>query len=218
MAFEEVTNYINQIRRDFAQKQLDVSDLHSNPLEQLGLWLEEAVNAQILDPYAMVISTVGNGGKPSSRVVYLRGIYDFGLVFYTNYASKKGKDLDQNTNIACNFLWQEVERQIRIEGMVEKLSDELSDEYFNKRPRESKLGAWASEQSSAINSRDELSERLNQFENKFKDKEVPRPKHWGGYIIKPNYYEFWQGRPSRLHDRLYYENDTDGWKTGRLMP
>lgn len=218
MAFEEVTNYLNQVRRDFAKKALNEEAVDENPFEQLGNWIEEAIDAQILDPYAMTISTATPNGIPSSRVVYLRGIYEQGLVFYTNYNSHKGKELQQNPTIALNFYWAEVERQIRIEGIVEKFSAEASDKYFAERPRESQLGAWASSQSEEISSREELKQRLIDYQTQFEGKEVPRPPHWGGYLVKPNYFEFWQGRPSRLHDRIYYKKSGDNWKLGRLMP
>ena len=218
MAFEEVTNYLNQVRRDFAKKALNEEAVDENPFEQLGNWIEEAIDAQILDPYAMIISTATPNGIPSSRVVYLRGIYEQGLVFYTNYKSHKGKELQQNPTIALNFYWAEVERQIRIEGIVEKFSAEASDKYFAERPRESQLGAWASSQSEEISSREELKQRLIDYQTQFEGEEVPRPPHWGGYLVKPNYFEFWQGRPSRLHDRIYYKKSGDNWKLGRLMP
>jgi pyridoxamine 5'-phosphate oxidase len=218
MAFEEVTNYINEVRRDFAQKELNESAVNENPFEQLGNWIEEAINAQILDPYAMVISTANIDGKPSSRVVYLRGIYNEGLVFYTNYNSQKGKDLIENPQIALNFFWGEVERQVRIEGEVEMYSAEGSDKYFDARPRESKIGAWVSSQSEEIASKEELTKRFEEFQQKFEGKEVPRPPHWGGFLVKPNYFEFWQGRPSRLHDRIFYQKTESNWKLGRLMP
>ena len=218
MAFEEVTNYLNQVRRDFAKKALNEEAVDENPFEQLGNWIEEAIDAQILDPYAMTISTATPNGIPSSRVVYLRGIYERGLVFYTNYNSQKGKELQQNPTIALNFYWAEVERQIRIEGIVEKFSAEASDKYFAERPRESQLGAWASSQSEEISSREELKQRLIDYQTQFEGEEVPRPPHWGGYLVKPNYFEFWQGRPSRLHDRIYYKKSGDNWKLGRLMP
>jgi len=218
MAFEEVNNYINEVRRDFAQKVLDESAVDKNPYEQLGVWIEEAINSQILDPYAMVISTANKEGVPSSRVVYLRGIYKEGLVFYTNYESKKGKELIENPQIALNFFWGEVERQVRIDGSVEKFSAEGSDKYFDARPRDSKIGAWASLQSEVINDREELAKRFEDFKNKFEGKDVPRPPYWGGFLVKPNYFEFWQGRPNRLHDRIFYKKNNENWRLGRLMP
>lgn len=219
MAFEEVSNYINQIRRDFAQQALDETQADKNPFEQLAKWMEEAINGQILDPYAMVISTVNAQQKPTSRVVYLRGIYQDGLAFYTNYHSNKGHDLSKNPHIAVNFFWAELERQIRIEGEVKKLSSAQSDEYFNARPRESQIGAWASSQSESIANRQTLEQKFASFEQQFANQTIiPRPPHWGGYLIVPNYFEFWQGRPNRLHDRIFYKKNNENWSLGRLMP
>lgn len=218
MAFEEVSNYINQVRRDFAQKSLDQSDVAKNPIEQLSNWIEEAINAQILDPYAMMVSTVNADGEPHSRIVYLREIIENGLVFYTNYNSQKGHDLEANPKVSINFFWVEVERQVRIEGEVTKHAPEASDAYFSQRPRESQLGAWASDQSSEIETRADLEQRLHDMEKRFEGEEVPRPPHWGGYVVKPTYFEFWQGRPSRLHDRVFYRWENKQWEIGRLMP
>jgi pyridoxamine-phosphate oxidase len=215
---EDIQNYLNEIRRDFMKQSLNENEVDKSPYNQFAKWFEEAVNSQILDPYAMTVSTVNNDCKPSSRVVYLRDISENGLIFYTNYLSKKGHDIAANPYIAVNIYWAELERQIRIEGKVEKASEEKSDEYFSKRPRESQIGAWASEQSTEITSRETLEERVKFFTEKFKGQPVPRPKHWGGYLIKPNYFEFWQGRPNRLHDRIVYELVNNNWKIKRLAP
>ena len=218
MSLEEVRNYINSVRRDFAAKPLTRELLNDNPMEQFASWMEEAVNAQILDPYAMCISTVGEDGKPSSRIVYWRDVEDEGFVFYTNYNSHKGKEIEANPNAALNFHWTELERQIRIEGTVVKASEEVSDLYWSKRPRESQLGAWASAQSKSISGKEELQKNLDAAKAKFEGQDVPRPPHWGGFSVKPTRVEFWQGRPSRLHDRFVYTKDGDSWEIEQLSP
>jgi pyridoxamine 5'-phosphate oxidase len=216
---EELRNYLNSIRRDFMQHELNESSVEKTPLKQFSKWMEEAINAQILDPNAMVIATVDEGGKPSVRTVYIRDFNEEGIIFYTNFNSRKGKELSVNKNCSVLFLWEEVERQIRIEGTVEKVSDKISDEYFSARPRESQISAWASQQSEKIKSREELENKLAEYIEKFKDENVPRPPHWGGYLIKPNYFEFWQGRPNRLHDRVVYEkSNSNAWEIYRLNP
>lgn len=215
---EDIQNYINTIRRDFSKKALSKKDVSSNPFTQFEVWFEEAVNAQILDPYAMNIATVDKHGKPSLRVVYLRGINDNELVFYTNYNSKKGADLMSNTAIAVNFFWGELERQVRVEGIVKQASKELSDEYFAIRPKESQIGAWASNQSHDIKNRLELEEKLAYYTQKYKNTKVPRPPHWGGYLIEPTLFEFWQGRPNRLHDRIVYTKSNNEWRLKRIAP
>ncbi len=215
---EEVSNYLNSVRHDFSNKPFDESDASDNPMHQFAEWFEEAVGAQVLDPKAMVISTVDNEGMPHSRVVYNRGIRESGIVFYTNYNSQKGGHLDQNNRISVNYFWPELERQIRFNGTVEKLTDEESNTYFKGRPRASKIGAWASEQSDVIAERSLLEHRVRQFTAKFEGEEVPRPPHWGGYLIRIALAEFWQGRPSRLHDRIRYELRNGEWTKARLAP
>jgi pyridoxamine 5'-phosphate oxidase len=217
---EEVSNYLNQIRHDFTKGELNESTVATNPLEQYANWFEEAVGAQVPDPKAMVVSTVNSEGKPSSRVVYSRGLNEKGMLFYTNYNSQKGDDLAANPNVCVNIYWPELERQIRLEGKVSKVSDAESDAYFASRPRDSQIGAWASEQSSVIENREALKNRVVEFEDKFKDQEVPRPPHWGGYIIEVTRAEFWQGRPARLHDRIVYSKTEDPgvWSLKRLSP
>lgn len=215
---EELQNFLNSIRRDFSDKPLNEDSIAENPFKQFEVWFEEAVNAQLLDPYAMSISSVSYNGQPSTRIVYLRGITEQGFKFYSNYKSQKGEDLLENNKTALNFFWGELERQIRIEGEVEKLSKEESDTYFASRPRESQIGAWASDQSESIKDRKELEDKVAHFENKYKDMDVPRPPHWGGYIVKPNKIEFWQGRPNRLHDRIVFTKNDDSWETSRVSP
>lgn len=216
---EDIANYINEVRRDFSGKPLNESSVDKNPINQFSLWFEEAVNSQILDPYAMSLTTVNKIGQPTTRIVYMRGISNNGFIFYTNYNSTKGKDLANNNKVALNFFWGELERQIRIEGEVKKVTKEVSDSYFAKRPRESKIGAWASNQSETIKNRMTLEDRVKFYTDKFNGLDIPRPEHWGGYIVKPKKIEFWQGRSSRLHDRIvYFGTDGDNWSLSRLSP
>ncbi len=219
MSLEEVKNYMNSIRRDFADRPLNEDSVKSNPFEQYAIWFEEAVNAQLLDPYAMNLSTADAKGKPSSRIVYLRDIIDEGIVFYTNYNSQKGKNLQDNPAASALIFWSELERQVRFEGRVEKVSAEISDKYFAARPKESKIGAWASHQSDVLSDRMQLEEQVKFFTEKFKDsEEVPRPEFWGGYRLIPTRVEFWQGRPSRLHDRIIYLKKENDWEIVRVNP
>lgn len=215
---EEVSNYLSKIRHEFTSQELNESAAGDNPLELYAKWLEEAVGSQILDPKAMVISTVDSKNKPSSRVVYNRGMNEEGIKFYTNYSSKKGNDLEKNPHICANVFWSEMERQIRIQGVVTKLSSAESDAYFAERPRESQIGAWASSQSELVKDREELMRLTDEYRKKFEGGDVPRPPHWGGYFIKVNYFEFWQGRPARLHDRIVFEKENDSWKKYRVAP
>ncbi|MBX7095872.1 MAG: pyridoxamine 5'-phosphate oxidase [Flavobacteriales bacterium] len=211
-------SYINSIRRDFANRPLDENSVPENPYQLFEQWFEDAVGSEILDPYAMMISTADEHQQPSSRVVYMRDISESGIIFYTNYLSHKGHDLSVNHKISALFFWVELERQIRIEGIAEPVSPEISDAYFASRPRESQIGAWASAQSSEIESREELERLVLEYTEKFKDQEVPRPPHWGGYLIRPEKFEFWQGRPSRLHDRITFKRDAGTWQRKRLAP
>ena len=203
-------------RKSYEKHSLEVEDLKATPHEMLEFWLSEV--EELHDYNAMVVSSVDASGQPHSRVVLLRGVNEDGLKFYTNYSSHKGQELEQNNKVALNFFWPTVERQVRVEGELYKLSDAESDAYFNSRPRESQIGAWVSPQSSTIESREVLNERFREFTDKFEGHPVPRPAHWGGYIIRPNYFEFWQGRPSRLHDRLTYQMIDGSWKISRLAP
>lgn len=216
---EEVSNYLNQVRHDFSKAKLDEENVDENPIEQYAKWFEEAVGAQVLDPKAIVISTVSADGQPHSRVVYNRGLKPTGMVFYTNYHSNKGRELEGNQHISILSYWPELERQIRMEGKVEQLPAEESDAYFASRPRESQIGAWASNQSEELTNREVLEEKVKSFTAKFEGQDVPRPPHWGGYLFVPHRVEFWQGRPSRLHDRIVYEKQTDEtWTKKRLSP
>jgi pyridoxamine 5'-phosphate oxidase len=203
-------------RKSYEKHSLEVEDLKATPHEMLEFWLSEV--EELHDFNAMVVSSVDAAGQPHSRVVLLRGVNEDGLKFYTNYSSNKGQELEQNNKVALNFFWPTVERQVRVEGELHKLTDAESDAYFNSRPRESQIGAWVSPQSSTIDSREVLNERFREFTDKFEGHPVPRPTHWGGYIIRPNYYEFWQGRPNRLHDRLTYTWADGNWSIGRMAP
>jgi pyridoxamine 5'-phosphate oxidase len=203
-------------RKSYEKHSLEVEDLKATPHEMLEFWLSEV--EELHDFNAMVVSSVDASGQPHSRVVLLRGVNEEGLKFYTNYSSHKGQELEQNNKVALNFFWPTVERQVRVEGELHKLSDAESDAYFNSRPRESQIGAWVSPQSSTIDSREVLNERFREFTDKFEGHPVPRPAYWGGYIIRPKYFEFWQGRPNRLHDRLAYKLQDGTWKISRMAP
>jgi pyridoxamine 5'-phosphate oxidase len=203
-------------RKSYEKHSLEVEDLKAAPHEMLEFWLSEV--EELHDYNAMVVSSVDASGQPHSRVVLLRGVSEDGLKFYTNYSSHKGQELEQNNKVALNFFWPTVERQVRVEGELQKLTDAESDAYFNSRPRESQIGAWVSPQSSTIESREVLNERFREFTDKFEGHAVPRPAHWGGYLIRANYYEFWQGRPNRLHDRLSYKLVDGVWTIGRMAP
>ena len=203
-------------RKSYDKNSLEVEDLKAAPHEMLEFWLNEVKDLH--DYNAMVVSSVDASGQPHSRVVLLRGVNEGGLKFYTNYTSNKGLELEQNNKVALNFFWPTVERQVRVEGELQKLSEAESDAYFNSRPRESQIGAWVSPQSSIIESREVLNERFREFTNKFEGQSVPRPSNWGGYLILPNYFEFWQGRPNRLHDRLTYSLVEGNWSIGRMAP
>ncbi len=219
MSLEEVKSYINSIRRDFADRPLSETAVKENPFEQYSVWFEEAVNSQILDPYAMCLSTATKTGIPSSRIVYMRDIIDEQFIFYTNYNSQKGIELAENPFAALNIHWGELERQIRIEGTVTKVDKAISDKYFAARPKESKIGAWASKQSNQLIDRKELEQKVQQLTEQYKDHEdIPRPDFWGGYQLNPTRIEFWQGRPSRLHDRIIFEKIDQQWKIARLSP
>ncbi|MCF8256887.1 MAG: pyridoxamine 5'-phosphate oxidase [Flavobacteriales bacterium] len=218
MSLEEVRNYINTVRRDFANRPLTESSIVADPFEQFAQWMEEAVNSQILDPYAMCVSTVGKDFWPSSRIVYLRDVAEGGFIFYTNYDSHKASDIAQHPLAAINFHWSELERQVRIEGTVEKVSEERSDAYWASRPRESQVSAWMSEQSQVVESREVLESRKADILMRFEGMDIPRPPHWGGYAVMPERIEFWQGRPNRLHDRLVYLRQSTRWKVVRLNP
>lgn len=209
---------IANLRRDYALEALTETDVHEDPTVQFARWFEEALNANVSEPNAFVLATATPEGRPSARVMLLKGLDARGFTFFTNYESRKGREILANPWVAMDFFWDELERQVRVEGRAEKVPAEESDAYFASRPHGSRLGAWASSQSSRITSREELEERLREVEARFGDGEVPRPPHWGGFLVAPVRIEFWQGRPSRLHDRILYELGESGWSVSRLSP
>jgi pyridoxamine 5'-phosphate oxidase len=210
---------IAEIRKEYVKATLDVSTVNSDPITQFEIWFNEALEAEITEPNAMNLSTVNEQGKPSSRIVLLKGIENRKFLFYTNYQSKKGKELDANPVCALTFFWPDLERQVRIEGIAERADVKTSEMYFQTRPRNSQIGAWASPQSSIIQDRSLLEERALQMKKKFEGMTiVPKPHQWGGYQIEPFMIEFWQGRASRLHDRLEFTKIDNVWKLHRLAP
>lgn len=210
---------ISELRREYTKARLEIDSVEPDPLAQFEKWFSEARKAEIPDPNAMALATVNPNGRPSVRMVLLKGIENGKFVFYTNYHSRKGKDMDNNPVCAILFYWPELERQIRIEGVVARIDADRSTNYYHSRPRGAQLGAWASPQSAVIQNREILDERMIQMEEKFKDKEViDRPQQWGGYEIEPLQFEFWQGRENRLHDRIVYVLDDNVWKMMRLAP
>lgn len=214
---EDIRKSMRDIRRDFDFGTLDPSEAPANPFDLLKTWLKDAVDLKIKDANAFVLSTAVNN-VPSSRVLLIRDITDKAIHFYTNYNSKKAQELSENTVAAVNVFWAEMDRQIRMTVNVKKLSAELSDDYFRTRPRGSQIGAWASAQSSALDSRTTLENKIQEIEKKFEGKDVTRPNFWGGFQLSPIDFEFWQGRPSRLHDRMIYKRVEEEWKLERLYP
>ncbi len=205
-------------KTNYTLSELSENEVDNDPFKQFIQWLDIAINEEVEEPNAMVLSTVSSDSKPSSRVVLLKGVGDEGFIFYTNYLSKKGTDLAYNNNASLVFFWPELERQVRIEGSVRKASPEFSDEYFNKRPGESKIGAIISPQSQIIPNRDFLLEKKRKLEEEVAKNNLKRPNYWGGYILSPDLFEFWQGRPNRLNDRIQYNLEDNCWKIVRLAP
>lgn len=208
------------IRSEYLRAELDIRFVLPNPVDQFKIWFEEVLNAGVQEPNAMTLASVSNHGKPSLRIVLLKGIEEKKFIFYTNYYSKKGRELENNSACAVNFFWPALERQVRIEGNAEPVRRMVSDEYYNSRPRNAQIGAWASPQSESIADRTRLEDLVKDVEDRFKDVErLPRPPHWGGYALDPLRIEFWQGRTSRLHDRIVYTKESNGlWSIDRLAP
>ena len=211
---------LSDYRKSYEKEELLESSCPENPMELFQKWFINADESEVVEETnAMTIATMSTDGYPKSRVVLLKKYTWEGFIFYTNYTSEKGKAIQENNNVCLSFFWPKLEQQIIIKGKAEKVAENISDGYFDSRPDGSKLGAWASNQSSVVSSRQELDSKLKQLENEFNNKEIPRPKHWGGYIVKPVSIEFWQGRPNRMHDRIRYSLQEDfSWKLERLAP
>jgi pyridoxamine 5'-phosphate oxidase len=212
-------NSIADLRRDYTRASLDVSNVDSDPVKQFETWFNDALRAEVIEPNAMTLSTVNAQGRPSSRVVLLKGVENRKFVFFTNYQSRKGRELESNAACALNFFWPDLERQVCVQGIADKVDPKISEAYFKSRPKMSQIGAWTSPQSTIIKDRSILEERFAQIQSKYKeDNELPKPHQWGGYEIDPLVIEFWQGRPGRLHDRIEYTKVDGQWKIHRLAP
>ncbi len=209
---------LSRMRQEYRTGSLNEADLATNPFDLFRVWLKMAITAGLSEPNAMTVASATPDGKPSARVVLLKEFTHKGFVFYTNYMSRKGRELLANPFTAAVFDWHDIERQVRIEGLVEKVEEEESDAYFNVRPDDAKIGAWASPQSSIVKGREELEALEKRYTTQFAGSEVPRPPHWGGFVIRPTMMEFWQGRPNRMHDRIAYYKADNGWDMKRLAP
>jgi pyridoxamine 5'-phosphate oxidase len=208
----------SSLRKEYTRAGLDKADLDPDPIVQFHEWFQKVIDADLHEPNAMILATATAEGKPSARTVLLKGYDERGFVFYTNYEGRKAKEIEANPTCALLFYWGELERQVRIEGRASSLSGEESDAYFAGRPRGSRLGAWASEQSRPVEDRSVLEERVRALEAEYDGREIPRPPFWGGYRVEPQEIEFWQGRENRLHDRLVYRREDGAWRIERLQP
>lgn len=209
---------ISDIRREYLGDPLKKEEMKNNPVDQFKQWFNQALEADLIDANAMVLTTVSPEGKPSARTVLFKGIGKGGFRFYTNYESLKGQNIAKNPNVSLLFRWAELERQVRVRGKAEKLTKEESEAYFKKRPRPSQISAWTSKQSREVESRNALEQRFEKIKKRFENQEIPLPDYWGGFLVKPRQIEFWEGRPSRLHDRILYTKKEDGWELSRLAP
>lgn len=211
-------NSIASIRKVYHMQSLSEKDMNKDPMQQFAMWWQQAIESKIDEPNAMTLATCTSSGKPSARIVLLKGIKENEFIFFSNYNSRKGKEMEDNPLVSLLFFWKELERQVRIEGPVKKISDEESDEYFSQRPRESQIGAWSSPQSAVIDNRHILQMNYQKYDEQFGTEKIPRPHHWGGFAVMPQSIEFWQGRPGRLHDRLQYTFSENKWIMKRLAP
>ncbi len=215
---EHIKDFLKNARTEYDLANFDIKTADPDPFVQFAVWMKMAVDYNVNEPNAMNLATVSESGQPSSRIVLLRDFTTEGFSFFTNYNSHKGKELEHQKLAALNFFWPELHKQIRIEGVASRLNEHDSDEYFQSRPRESQIGALISQQSTPLNSREELEQKAENLTRELEGKEVQRPKNWGGYKVSPTLFEFWQGRPSRLHDRIRYDLTGGSWKLSRLYP
>ena len=209
---------IADIRKDYSLQSLHEVEVHHHPIKQFEKWWQEVIASEVVEANAMTLATCGANGRPSARIVLLKGFDEKGFKFYTNYQSRKAKEIEESPYASLLFFWKELERQVRIEGTITKVSTEESDEYFSQRPEKSKISAWSSPQSQVLQNRELLEQKVSQYEKEFANKNIPRPPNWGGYLINPEVIEFWQGRRSRLHDRIRYTAVNDLWQIERLAP
>jgi len=215
---KKIPEKIAQLRREYTKGGLRRSDLHDEPTVQFNRWFEQALEADIHDTNAVTLATANASGHPSSRIVLLKGVDERGFIFYTNYKGQKSRDIEVTPHVSLCFYWSGLDRQVRIQGIAQKVSREESENYFKIRPRESQIGAWASRQSSEVKNRDELESNFAKMAERFEGKPVPLPDYWGGYVVNPYKIEFWQGRPNRLHDRFVYTQNDGKWEIKRLNP
>lgn len=211
-------NSLSKMRQEYTKGSLNEKEMPPVPLTVFNEWMNFAIESNISEPNAMTVVTATKDGKPSARILLLKEVNENGFVFFTNYLSRKGREIELNPNVAIVFDWHIIERQVRIEGIAEKLTPKESDDYFNIRPESAQIGAWASPQSKIVRDREELENLEQDVLEQFEDKQVYRPDHWGGYLIRPTTIEFWQGRPNRMHDRIVYYKTEEGWTMHRLAP